>query len=79
MIFVCVIIMVAPPDGLQELRDIYAQEAERYRVQLQAARASMIPISCSCGWTEHYSTPGRAKMGLSGHQRWCKRKSLLAE
>lgn len=74
MIFVCVIIVVAPPDGLQELRDIYAQEAARFDKQLQEARKGTTEISCSCGWKNHYTTPGRAKMGLSGHQRWCTRK-----
>jgi hypothetical protein len=73
MIFVCVMILVAPPDGLQELRDIYAQEAEQRRLKVDAIRAaSTFTASCSCGWTNHYTTPGRAKMGHSGHRRWCK-------
>jgi len=73
MIFVCVIVVVAADDHLQELRDIYAQEAARFRQQVEALQASSIRIGCHCGWTGHYPTPGRARMGLSGHQRWCKR------
>jgi hypothetical protein len=73
MIFVCVIIVVAPPDGLQELRDIYAQEAAQFRQRLESLQASSHAISCSCGWHDYYPTPGRAKMGLSGHQRWCRK------
>lgn len=73
MIFVCVIIVVAPPDGLQELRDIYAQEAEQYRLKVDAMRAASTFTSCSCGWSDYYPTPGRAKMGLSGHRRWCRK------
>jgi hypothetical protein len=70
---VVIIVVVAADDHLQDLRDIYAQEAERYRLQLQAAQKGMIEACCPCGWKNHYPTAGRAKMGLSGHQRWCKR------
>jgi len=69
MIFVCVVIVAAADP---ELQAIYAQEAERFRQQVQEARKGMTEISCSCGWKNHYTTPGRAKMGLSGHRRWCK-------
>jgi len=79
MIFVCVMILVAPPDGLQELRDIYAQEAAAFRQQVEALKASSVAVGCPCGWQNHYPTPGRAKMGLSGHQRWCKRRKCDAE
>lgn len=76
MIFLCVIIVVAADDHLQELREIYAQEAERYRLKVDAMRAASTFTSCPCGWSDYYLTPGRAKMGLSGHQRWCTRKHL---
>lgn len=77
MIFVCVVIVVAAPDNLQELRDIYAQEAADRQRAIADLRRQSHKICCDrCGaWTEYYSTPGRAKMGLSGHQRWCKRRS----
>jgi hypothetical protein len=71
---IVIIVVVAADDHLQELRDIYAQEAEQYRLKVDAVRAQYtFTASCHCGWENHYATAGRAKMGLSGHQRWCKR------
>jgi hypothetical protein len=73
MIFVCVVIVVAAPDNLQELRDIYAQEAADRQRSIADLRRQSHEICCSCGWKNYYPTPGRAKMGLSGHQRWCRK------
>lgn len=76
---ICVIVVFVPLDTMQELREIMAQETEAYRLKVDALRAASTFTSCPCGWHDYYATPGKAKMGLSGHQRWCKRKSLLDE
>jgi hypothetical protein len=62
------IIIYIPDDGLSELRAIYAEERERLRQELEQARRGQICITCPCGWSGWYATPGRAKMGLSAHQ-----------
>lgn len=70
MIFICVIVVVAADDHLQELRDIYAQEAEQHRQRVAAMDRTGYHATCTCGWSSTgYQTPGRAKMGLKAHQQ----------
>jgi len=77
MIYIGVMIIVAAaPAGEQPIihpsyANIYAQEAQRVD-ELRRTRHS---ITCDrCGWTGHgYQTPGRAKMGLSGHSKSCRK------
>lgn len=67
---IVVIIVVVAADSDHELREIYAQEAERLRQQIETAHSTMFPVQCDCcSWSNWYQTPGRAKMGLSSHQR----------
>lgn len=75
MIHVVIIVVVAA-DHDHELREIYALEAERFRQQVEDARRGQIYVCCDLCWIweNYYSTPGRAKMGLSGHQQWCRRR-----
>ncbi len=73
MILVYLIVVVAATDDYHELREIYAHQAESFRQQIEDARRGQICIQCPCGWFNYYPTPGRAKMGLSGHQRWCRK------
>lgn len=69
MIHVVIVIVVAA-DHDQELRAIYAAEQKRLQLQLEDYRTGAHQICCSkCAWTEWYTTPGKAKMGLAGHQR----------
>jgi len=66
---VVLIVVVAQQDNLQELRDIYAQQSQSFREQLEDARKGQICIQCPCGWFNYYPTPGRAQMGLRAHQQ----------
>jgi len=67
---ICVIIVVvAQPSNDQELREIYARQAESFRQQVEDARKGQICIQCPCGWFNYYLTPGRAQMGLKAHQQ----------
>lgn len=66
---IVVIIVVVAADNLDELRQIYAQEAERFRQQIEDAHSQMFEAACDCGWKDWYQTPGRAKMGLSAHRQ----------
>lgn len=51
-------------------RKIYDEEAQR----LEERKRTGHKIICDrCGWTQWYESPGRARMGLSGHQKSCKR------
>jgi len=76
---VVLIVVVAQQDNAQELREIMAHQAAQFRQQVEDARKGQICIQCPCGWFNYYATPGRAKMGLSGHQRWCRRGNCDAK
>lgn len=80
---IIIIVVAAPPmDHLVAAEQAYHQikaindrnEAE-FAAQVAAVEArNPHAITCElCGWTRRYTTPGRAKMGLSGHQKACKR------
>lgn len=68
MIHVVIIVVVAA-DHDQELRAIYAAERKRFLQEIEDAHSNMFQSTCSCGWTNWYESPGRAKMGLSAHRQ----------
>jgi hypothetical protein len=78
MIHVVIIVVMVEPDRdprweyVQEYQDRQEQE---YRRQIDELRGKSHQVTCSCGWTEWYQTPGRAQMGLRAHQqrRKCRR------
>jgi len=57
----------------KQMQAIKARDDELQRQAIEDLQAVTHKISCrKCGWTgTGYLTPGRAKMGLSGHRRSC--------
>lgn len=80
---IIIIVVAAPPmdhqlaaeKAYQEIKAINDREEAEYQAKLAEAKLIMPhQIACSCGWSGRYATPGRAKMGLSGHKRHCRRQ-----
>lgn len=65
----------APPvDKDKPLRDIVEREEAIFRGQVETLRENTVSITCDrCGRTFWgYPTPGRARMAMSGHSKWCR-------
>jgi hypothetical protein len=79
---IVIIVVAAPPmdhlvaaeKAYQEIKAINDRQEAEFAARVAAVERNQVSISCSCGWTRGYATPGRAKMGLSGHQKACRRK-----
>lgn len=77
MIYIGVLIIVAAAPIVEQpivhrsYANMYAQEAQA----TEELRRTSHSITCDrCGWTGYgYRSPGRAKMGLSGHQKSCRK------
>lgn len=64
----------------QFFKRISERDNAEFEAKVQETRRGQIQVICDrcgieIGW---YDTPGKAKMGLSGHQRWCKRSSVVS-
>lgn len=58
--------------AFQTLKAIRDREREEQRAAIEQLQAMTHKIACSCGWSgTGYETPGKARMALSGHRRWC--------
>lgn len=64
----------------QRFKAISDKEAADQRAAIEDLQAMTHKITCSqCGWTgTGYQTPGRAKMGLSGHSKPSKAINILS-
>lgn len=80
---IIIIVVAAPPmdhlvaaeEAYQSIKAINDRNQAEFAAKVAAAEErTPHAITCECGWTRRYATPGKAKMGLSGHQRSCRRK-----
>ena len=79
MIHVVIIVVTVAPDRdpmMEYLQDYQERQSREFKQRIEELRRTSHQAVCDrCGlemWG--YPSPGRAKMALSGHQRWCRRK-----
>jgi hypothetical protein len=79
MIHVVIIVVTVAPDVdpmWEYIREYQERQNREFMQKVEELRQSSHKLTCDrCGlelWG--YSSPGRAKMALSGHQRWCKKR-----
>lgn len=80
MIHVVIIVVMVAPDVdpmWEQVREYQERQEQDYRRKIEKLRSQLYQVTCSCGWTEWYETPGRGQMGLRAHQqrRKCRRNS----